>query len=66
MKLHEASGTGLEFSTTFHPQIDGQSDRVIQILEDMLQSCVIEFRGSWEKFLSLAEFAYNNSFQSSI
>ncbi|KAA3470922.1 reverse transcriptase [Gossypium australe] len=64
--LHQALGTRLDFSTAFHPQSDGQSERVIQILEDMLRGCVIDFRGSWEEFLSLAEFAYNNSYQSSI
>ncbi|KAA3487335.1 DNA/RNA polymerases superfamily protein [Gossypium australe] len=61
-KLHEALGTRLDFSTAFHPQTDGQSERVIQILEDMLR----DFRGSWEDYLPLAEFAYNNSYQSSI
>ncbi|KAG8486790.1 hypothetical protein CXB51_020298 [Gossypium anomalum] len=65
-KLHEALGTRLDFSTAFHPQSDGQSERVIQILEDMLRGCVIEFRGSWEEYLPLAEFAYNNSYQASI
>ncbi|KAK5775710.1 hypothetical protein PVK06_043642 [Gossypium arboreum] len=65
-KLHEALGTRLNFSTAFHPQTDGQSERVIQILEDMLRGCVIDFRGSWEDYLPLAEFAYNNSYQSSI
>lgn len=65
-KLQEALGTKLNFSTSFHPQSDGQSERVIQILEDMLRSCIIEFEGSWEKYLPLAEFAYNNSYQSSI
>ncbi|KAA3487114.1 Retrotransposable element Tf2 [Gossypium australe] len=64
--LHQALGTKLDFSTAFHPQSDGQSERVIQILEDMLRGCVIDFRGSWEGFLPLAEFAYNNSYQSSI
>ncbi|KAK8671534.1 hypothetical protein V6N13_038128 [Hibiscus sabdariffa] len=53
-------------STAYHPQTDGQSERVIHILEDMLWSCVIDFRGSWEDHLPLMEFAYNNSFQSSI
>ena len=65
-KLHEALGTRLNFSTAFHPQTDGQSERVIQILEDMLRGCVIDFRGSWEDYLPLAEFAYNNSYQASI
>ncbi|KAK9029043.1 hypothetical protein V6N11_026169 [Hibiscus sabdariffa] len=64
--LHDALGTHLNFSTTFHPQTDGQSERVIQILENMLRGCVIDFRGSWEDFLPLAEFAYNNSYQVSI
>ncbi|KAB2016106.1 hypothetical protein ES319_D08G073600v1 [Gossypium barbadense] len=61
-KLHEDMGSSLDFSTAFHPQIDGQSKRVIQILEDMLRSCVINFQGSWEDFLLLVEFTYNNNF----
>ncbi|KAG8474927.1 hypothetical protein CXB51_031636 [Gossypium anomalum] len=65
-KLQEALGTKLSFSTAFHPQTDGQSERVIQILEDMLRCCVLEFQGSWEKYLPLVEFAYNNSYQSSL
>ncbi|KAE8709197.1 Phospholipid-transporting ATPase 1 [Hibiscus syriacus] len=52
--------------TTFHPQTDGKSERTIQILEDMLRACVIEFKGSWEMYLPLVELAYNNSYQSSI
>ncbi|KAA3473384.1 DNA/RNA polymerases superfamily protein [Gossypium australe] len=47
-------------------QTDGQSERVIQILQDMLRCCVLEFEGNWEKYLPLVEFAYNNSFQSII
>ena len=46
-KLQEALGTRLNFSTSFHPQTDGQSERVIQVLEDMLRSCVIDYEGSW-------------------
>lgn len=65
-KLQEALGTKLNFSIAFHPQTDGKSERVIQVLEDMLRCCVLEFEGSWEKYLPLVEFAYNNSFQSSI
>ncbi|KAA3469696.1 DNA/RNA polymerases superfamily protein [Gossypium australe] len=61
-KLQEALGTKLSFSTTFHPQTDGQSKRVIQILEDMLRCCVLEFQGNWEKYLPLVEFTYNNGF----
>ncbi|KAG8485950.1 hypothetical protein CXB51_020236 [Gossypium anomalum] len=65
-KFDEALGTRLNFSTAFHPQIDGQSKRVIQILEDMLRGCVIDFRGSWEDYLPLAKFAYNNSYQTEL
>ncbi|GFZ09844.1 hypothetical protein Acr_21g0004430 [Actinidia rufa] len=57
---------GLLLSTAYHPQTDGQSERTIQILEDKLQACVLDFRGSWEDHVSLVEFAYNNSYQSSI
>ena len=56
----------MELSIAFHPQTDGQSDRTIKILEDMFRACVIDFGGSWDQFLPLAEFAYNNSYQSSI
>ena len=65
-KLREALGTRLNFSTTFHPQTDGQSKRVIQVLEDMLRSCVIDYEGSWDRHIPLVEFVYNNSFQSGI
>ena len=64
--LQDAMGTRLRFSTTFHFQTDCQSERTIQTLEDMLRACVIEFKGSWDTHLSLMEFAYNNSYQSSI
>ena len=64
--LQEALGTRLHFSTTFHPQIDGQSKRTIQTLEDMLRACVMEFKESWDTHLELMEFAYNNSYQASI
>ena len=59
-------GTRLNFSTTFHPQTDGQSERLIQVLEDMLRGCVMEFTGSWDMYILLIKFAYNNSYQSSI
>ena len=65
-KLQEAMGTRLNFSAAFHPQTDGQSERVIQILEDMLRSCAIDYEGSWDRHIPLVEFVYNNSFQSSI
>ena len=59
-------GTQLRFSTAFHPQTDGQSERTIQILEDMMRACVLDFGGSWSKYLPLMEFSYNNSYQSTI
>ena len=65
-KLQEAMGTQLDFSTAFHPQTDGQSERTIQTLEDMLRMCVLDFKGSWDQYLPLVEFAYNNSYHSSI
>ena len=65
-KLHEALGTRLNFSTVFHPQTDGQLERMIQVLEDMLRSCVTDYEGSWDIHIPLVEFMYNNSFQSSI
>ena len=65
-ELQSDFGTRLNFSTAFHPQTDGQSERVIQVLEDMLRGCVIDFLGSWDRYIPLMEFAYNNSYQSSI
>ncbi|KAA0036007.1 pol protein [Cucumis melo var. makuwa] len=59
-------GTRLDFSTAFHPQTDGQTERLNQILEDMLRACVLEFSGSWDSHLHLMEFAYNNSYQATI
>ena len=65
-ELQSAFDTRLNFSTAFHPQTDGQSERVIQVLEDMLRGCVLDFSGSWDRYIPLMEFSYNNSFQSSI
>ncbi|KAI3771000.1 hypothetical protein L6452_02149 [Arctium lappa] len=59
-------GTRLHLSTAYHPQTDGQSERTIQTLEDMLRSCVIDFGGNWYSHLPLIEFAYNNNYHSSI
>ena len=59
-------GTRLTMSTAFHPQTDGQSERTIQVLEDILRECVLDHKGSWEEHLPLVEFAYNNSYQVSI
>ena len=63
--LHEALGTRLDMSTAYHPQTDGQSERTIHTLEDMLRACVIDFGGSWDTHLPLVEFSYNNSFRTS-
>ncbi|CAN6706957.1 unnamed protein product [Malus baccata var. baccata] len=64
--FQEALGTKLLYSTAYHPQTDGQSERTIQTLEDMLRSSVLQFGDSWHDRLDLMEFAYNNSFHSSI
>ncbi|GJS09677.1 putative reverse transcriptase domain-containing protein [Tanacetum coccineum] len=64
--FHKALGRRLDMSTAYHPQIDGQSERTIQTLEDMLRACVIDFGGSWDVHLPLAEFSYNNSYHTSI
>ncbi|KAD3066428.1 hypothetical protein E3N88_34308 [Mikania micrantha] len=64
--LHKALGTRLDMSTAYHPQTDGQSERTIQTLEDMLRACVIDFGSSWESHLPLVEFSYNNSYHTSI
>ncbi|GJU66870.1 reverse transcriptase domain-containing protein [Tanacetum coccineum] len=64
--MQEALGTRLDMSTAYHPQTDGQSERTIQTLEDMLRACVLDFRGSWDVHLPLVEFSYNNSYHSSV
>ncbi|GKC21003.1 putative reverse transcriptase domain-containing protein [Tanacetum coccineum] len=64
--IWNALGTKLDMSTTYHPETDGQSERTIQTLEDMLQACVIDFGKGWEKHLPLVEFSYNNSYHASI
>ncbi|CAN6712295.1 unnamed protein product [Malus baccata var. baccata] len=64
--FQEALGSRLFYSTSYHPQIDGQSERTIQTLEDMLRSSVLQFGDAWHKRLDLMEFAYNNNFHSSI
>ncbi|KAK8680719.1 hypothetical protein V6N13_109659 [Hibiscus sabdariffa] len=62
----KALGTRVILSTIFHPQTDGQFESVIQLLDDMLRACVIDFGRNWEKSIPLVGFAYNNSYQSSI
>jgi len=64
--LQRAMGTKLNLSMAFHPQTDGQSERTIQTLEDLLRSYVLEFGGNWEDLLPLVEFTYNNSHQTTI
>ncbi|GJR34438.1 putative reverse transcriptase domain-containing protein [Tanacetum coccineum] len=59
-------GTKLHMSTAYHPETDGQSERTIQTLEDMLRACVMDFGGSWDTHLPLVEFSYNNSYHTSI
>ncbi|GJV80259.1 putative reverse transcriptase domain-containing protein [Tanacetum coccineum] len=61
-----ALGTSLDMSTAYHPQTDGQSERTIQTLEDMLRVCVINFGKGWVNHLLLVEFSYNNSYHDSI
>ncbi|GJY34425.1 putative reverse transcriptase domain-containing protein [Tanacetum coccineum] len=64
--MQEALGTRLDMSTAYHPQTDGQSECIIQTLEDMLRVCVLDFGGSWDVHLLLVEFSYNNSYHSSV
>jgi hypothetical protein len=65
-QLQHALGTKLIRSSAYHPQIDGQTERVNQILEDMLRACVLQYEKNWDKCLSLAEFSYNNNYQTSL
>ncbi|GJS22743.1 putative reverse transcriptase domain-containing protein [Tanacetum coccineum] len=65
-ELHKALGTQLDMSTAYHPETDGQSERTIQTLEDMLRTCVLDFGKSWDRHLPLVEFSYNNSYHTSI
>jgi hypothetical protein len=65
-KLQSAMRTKMNFITAYHQQTYGQSERTIQTLEDMLRLCVLDFKGSWIRYLLLVEFAYNNSFQPTI
>jgi hypothetical protein len=65
-QLQHALGTKLIRSSAYHPQTDGQTERVNQILEDMFRACVLQYDKNWDKCLSLAEFSYNNSYQTSL
>ena len=64
--FQQAMGTRLSFSIAFHPQSQGQVERVNQVLEDMLRACVISFSKKWEESLPYAEFSYNNGYQASL
>ncbi|GJR35697.1 putative reverse transcriptase domain-containing protein [Tanacetum coccineum] len=63
---NKSLGTQLDMSTAYHPQMDGQSERTVQTLEDMLRACVIDFGKGWDRYLPLVEFSYNNSYHTSI
>jgi hypothetical protein len=65
-KLHEVMDTRLNFSSAYHPQLDGQTQRVNQIIEDMLRACALKDSKSWDKCLPYADFSYNNSYQKSL
>jgi hypothetical protein len=65
-RLHETLDTQLRFSSAYHPQTDGQTERVNQILEDMLRACALQYGRSWDKSLPYAKFSYNNSHQESL
>ncbi|WVZ75751.1 hypothetical protein U9M48_023783, partial [Paspalum notatum var. saurae] len=65
-RLHESMDTRLNFSSAYHPQTNGQTERTNQILEDMMRACAIQYGTSWDKSLPYAEFSYNNSYQASI
>jgi hypothetical protein len=65
-QLHASLETHLIHSSVYHPQMDGQTERVNQIIEDMLRACVMEYPGSWDKNLSWAEFSYNNNYQENL
>ncbi|WVZ63291.1 LOW QUALITY PROTEIN: hypothetical protein U9M48_012933 [Paspalum notatum var. saurae] len=65
-QLHDSLDTKLRFSTAYHPQTDGQTEWINQILEDMLRACAIQYGTSWDKSLPYAEFSYNNGYQASM
>jgi len=59
-------GTELRFSIAYHPQSDGQTERVNQIMEDILRTCALQYGDSWDTNLPYAEFSYNNIYQTSL
>ncbi|KAL0428020.1 UNVERIFIED_CONTAM: Transposon Tf2-11 polyprotein [Sesamum latifolium] len=64
--FQQAMGMKVKLSTAYHPQTDGQIERTIQTLEDMLRACILDFKGNWGDYMTLIEFSYNNSYHSSI
>jgi hypothetical protein len=64
--LHESMDTKLNFSSAYHPQTDGQTERTNHVLEDMLRACALKYRKSWDNSLPYAKFSYNNSNQASL
>jgi len=64
--LQAALWTQLRMSSAYHPQTNGQSERMIQYLEDLLRACVLDHMGGWSEMLPLVEFTYNNNYHSSI
>jgi hypothetical protein len=65
-RLHESMDTKLNFSSAYHRQADGQTERTNQVLENMLRACPLKYGKSWDKSLPYAEFSYNNSYQVSL
>jgi IS30 family transposase len=65
-KLNESMDTKLNFSSAYHPQTDGQTEKTNQILEGMLRACTLKYGKSWDKSLPHVEFSYNNSYQACI
>jgi transposase InsO family protein len=65
-QLHDSLDTKMRFSTAYHPQTDGQTERTNQVMEDMLRACAIQYGTSLDKCLPYAEFSYNNSYQASL
>lgn len=65
-KLHEVLRSQLLFSIAFHQQIDGELEKIIEMLKDMLKAYVIDFGDHRDQLLSLCDFSYNNSYHISI
>jgi transposase InsO family protein len=65
-RMHETLDTQLHFSSAYHRQTDGQTERINQIPEDMLRACALQYGRRWDKSMSYAEFSYNNSYQESL